>query len=87
MPKLNWEIVKWNIAEAREELERIEKLIANNEISEGSLEVGMIHAFHHLNKAWNARRASISRYAKCSDQDFNKWGEFPTDIELLKIKV
>jgi hypothetical protein len=86
MPKLNWDVVKWNVAEAREELESIERLIANDEMSEAGLEVRVVHAFHHLNFAWNARRASTDRYSKCAKADFNKWGQFPTDIELLKIE-
>jgi len=87
MARLNWEIVKWNIIEAREQLEEIEQKIANGEISEGRFEVMVTHAFHHLNFAWNARRASMKRYSKMSEEDFNAWGGIPSDIELLKIET
>ncbi|HEY2865486.1 MAG TPA: hypothetical protein VGJ02_00215 [Pyrinomonadaceae bacterium] len=84
MPKLNWEIVKWNIAEAREQLEEIERQIATGEISEGSFGVMITHAFHHLNFAWNIRRVSTKRYSNLTTEDFNFGGDFPADIELLK---
>ena len=87
MAKLNWEIVKSNIAEAREQLEEIEKQIRDAEISEGSFEVNIAHAFHHLNFAWNIRSVSSKRYAKCSHADFNSWGAFPSDIELMKLET
>lgn len=86
MPKLNWDIVKWNVTEAREQLEKIEQQILANEISEFTLEVEMAHAYHHLNKAWNARRVTSSRYQKCATADFNEWGEFPTDLELMRVE-
>jgi hypothetical protein len=86
MPKLNRKIVKSNIVDVREQLEQIESQITSGEISEGAFEAMMLHAFHHLNFAWNIRKISTKRYMNLTDDDFNFWGDFPTDLELLRIK-
>ena len=86
MSRLNRKIILSNISEAREELERIEARVGKGgELSEGELEVMLMHAYHHLNFAWNARRAPMKKYRDMSDADFNAWGQFPTDLELLTI--
>lgn len=82
MAKLNWEIILYNLVEAREQIEQIEKL-ANSEKkpSEIEFQIKLLHAYHHLNFAWNIRHASTKSYAKLTEDDFNKWGKYPTDIE------
>lgn len=86
MPKLNWEIILSNIKEAREQLEEIENLIAQNEtISEIELQIKLEHAYHHLNFAWNIRRKSSKKYAKLSDKEFNEWSKFPKEIHISKL--
>jgi hypothetical protein len=82
MRRLNPDIILYNVSEAREELERIEALIrAGDKLSEGELSVMFEHAYHHLNFAWNARRAPMKSYQHLKDEDFNAWGRFPADIE------
>jgi hypothetical protein len=54
--------------------------------SEGALEVGLGHAYHHLNSAWHVRHIATSRYARCSDRDFNRWGRFPRDVWLPEVE-
>ncbi|MBF0550836.1 MAG: hypothetical protein HQK60_09895 [Deltaproteobacteria bacterium] len=84
--QVNLTIIKSNIAEARQELERIEALIRTGDISdEGELWVMMQHAYHHINFAWNARNISTERYAHLTHQDFNQFGKFPTDVDELEI--
>ena len=85
MPRLNWKIVNRNIIEAREQLEEIERKLASGKFSEGEFEVMITHAFHHLNFAWNIRRVTTKQYANLTSEDFNTWGEFPSDIELLGV--
>lgn len=78
---INWEVVAPNISDAREELERIESLIAGGTAPDDEdFRVRMQHAFHHLNFAWNARHASIDRYANLTQDDFERWGRFPHDL-------
>jgi hypothetical protein len=86
MPKLNWEIIRYNIAEAREQLEQIEGLArGRKKPSEGELQIMLEHAYHHLNFAWNIRHVSTKRYSHLSDDEFNEWGKFPSGIEVSKI--
>jgi len=87
MPKLNWEIVLWNITEAREQLEQIEQSIKSGEISEGSFRVLLEHAFHHVNFACNIRKVTSKRYANMSDEDFNLWSKFPIEIEPYEVRT
>lgn len=83
MTKVNWSTVIHNIREARLQLQSLETLIADaDRRSEAELQIGLAHAYHHLNVAWRARRASASRYKGMSDADFKEWGRFPTDLDL-----
>jgi hypothetical protein len=87
MGRLNRKLILHNVSEAREELERIEALVSKGgELSEARLSVMFEHAYHHLNVAWNARRVPMKRYSHLTHADFNAWGQFPTDLELLTIE-
>ena len=83
MKDINWDIVLSNIAEARHELESMESIIKKKTFSEGELQVGLQHAYHHLNFAWNVRHVSTRRYAHLSDAEFRKWGKYPREIDKL----
>lgn len=86
MPKLNWEIILHNIAEAREQLEQIEGLTGKGKkITEGELQIMLEHAYHHLNFAWNIRHVSTKRYSQLSNDEFNEWSKFPKQIKEAKI--
>ena len=88
MKKLNWKMIKSNIAEARDELEVIEAKIDSDEmLDEVEYQIKMEHVYHHLNFAWNARNISRDRYVNLTDQDFNKFGKFPEDIELAEVDL
>jgi hypothetical protein len=87
MPKLNWEIILYNIAEAREQLEQIEERAkSGTKPSEVEPQIMLEHAYHHLNFAWNIRHVSTKRYEKLSDDEFNEWSKFPEEIEESKIE-
>ena len=78
---INWKIVASNISEDREELERVEALVAAGTPPEDEeFQVLMQHAFHHLSVAWNARNESLERYANLSHDDFERWGRLPQDL-------
>jgi len=79
----NPKIIRSNIAEAIEELQRIERKAADGELLEGELQVGLLHAYHHLNFAWNVRRVSSSEYSRLTQEQFEQWGKYPTEIEEL----
>lgn len=71
------EIILQNIAEAREQLEEIEKSLLNPEYEECELQIDLEHAYHHLNYAWNIRDESDAALATHSDEDFARWSKYP----------
>lgn len=88
MTRINWKVVLSNLSEAREELEKLESMAADARgRTEGRLEVGLGHAYHHLNCAWHARRVPMLRYANLKDGDFNRWGRFPKNVWLPRVEV
>jgi hypothetical protein len=81
--RINWRTVLSNITEAREELQHLEAMAVDRRCrNEAELEVGLGHAYHHLNSAWHVRHIPTSRYAHLSDREFNQWGRFPKDVWL-----
>lgn len=85
MPKrkgrLNLQIVRSNIAEAIEELQKLELRASIGDLHEEELQVGLCHAYYHLNFAWNIRRVAMREYANLSKTQFDEWGRYPSDIE------
>jgi hypothetical protein len=51
---MNLEIILSNLSEAVEELQRLAQKAAKQELSEGEFQVGLRHAYHHLNFAWQS---------------------------------
>ncbi len=79
--KMNWKIIESNVREAREELESLEKLIADKKKrNEIELQISLQHAYHHLNFAWHIRRKPTKKYGNCSNRDFKAWGQFPQNF-------
>ncbi len=78
---LNPYIIGRNLDEAIEELTRTRQRVASGEILVEQLQVGLAHAYHHINFAWNARFASTEAYAHLTKAQFNRWGKFPTNID------
>ncbi|MGH7949634.1 MAG: hypothetical protein ACREQF_10445 [Candidatus Binataceae bacterium] len=85
VPKpINWNLVALNISEAREELQSLESMLADRDKrSEGEFEVRLEHAYHHLNFAWNARRASNDQYRHLTQSNFTRWGKFPKSLPMV----
>ncbi len=48
-------------------------------LDERALFVSMIHAYRHLNGAWNCRHASEERVRRCAPADVKRWSQFPED--------
>ncbi len=83
---MNWKVIAGNLREAREQIAEIEKRIEKKDYpDEAEIYLNLQHAYHHLNFAWNARTIKTAEYARMTDADFNKWGQFPKDIEVFKI--
>jgi hypothetical protein len=79
----NRKIIASNIREAIEELQKLEGKALNGTLLEEQLQVGLLHAYHHLNFSWNVRRVSSSEYASLDKNRFEQWGRYPKDIENL----
>jgi hypothetical protein len=79
--RLNLKIIGSNIAEATEQLARLLQRISPGELDEGELQVGLQHAYHHLNFAWNVRREPTSAYVALTQEQFEQWGKYPPDID------
>jgi hypothetical protein len=75
--------VLWNLREAAEALTGlIAEMEGNPEYDQGQFELDLNHVYHHINTAWNARNASRDRTEACTEQDFQDWRQFPTDIDM-----
>ena len=81
--KLNLEIIKSNLSEARKELEKLERKAASGALEEVELKIGLQHAYSHLNFSWNIRRIPTAQYASLTQAEFDKWGRYPPEIESL----
>ena len=86
MNRLNWEIIKGNIEEARKQLQDVVTLIEKGEYPyKEELQIMMQHAYHHINFAWNAKNIAIKRYNNLTIADFNTFGKFPKDIKAIHV--
>ncbi|RLD11546.1 MAG: hypothetical protein DRI44_03275 [Chlamydiae bacterium] len=80
---MNYDIIITNLEQASQALQdtilkiQKQKNILDDETIEDEFEVNLQHIYHHLNVAWNARRASIQKYRNMKDADFNEWSKYP----------
>jgi len=63
---LNNKIIAGNLAEANEEVVGLIFKAVHGGLKEEGLQIGLLHAYHHLNFAWNIRRARTGDYATLS---------------------
>jgi hypothetical protein len=81
--EMNRDWVLFNLREAEEEIRRtIADIEAAPDYGYGKLVVAMGHAYHHLNTAWNSRDENPETVEACSDGDFQRWRQFPTDLDM-----
>jgi hypothetical protein len=79
----NREIIRSNISEAIEELQKLERKALKGELCEEELQIGLLHAYHHINFVWNIRRISTYEYSHLTQEQFEAWGKYPAEIEKL----
>ena len=83
---MNKDFILFNLREAEEEITKtINDLQTEAEYDEPEFSVALMHLFHHVNTAWNARHTTAEQSNQCSDADFNRWGTYPTDLDLLLV--
>lgn len=80
---MNREYTLFHLREALEELTRtVEEMELNPEFGAGEFSVAMEHLYHHLNTAWNARAATQAEATVCSEENYQRWRQFPKDISF-----
>jgi hypothetical protein len=80
---LNLMIIEHNLDEAIGELTKLKREATEGTIHVARLQVGLLHAYHHVNFAWNARYASTEAYTHLTQAQFKRWGRYPKSIENL----
>ncbi|KAA6461201.1 hypothetical protein DYQ86_13240 [Acidobacteria bacterium AB60] len=80
---LNLMIIEHNLDEAIEELKKLKKEATEGTIQLSRFQVGLLHAYHHLNFAWNARYATTEAYQRLTQAQFKRWGRYPKRIENI----
>ena len=82
---MNTDFLLFNLREAQEEIENtIRDLETDSDYGESEFSVAMMHLYHHVNTAWNARKSTPEQSKSCTDEDFNRWSRYPTDLmEML----
>lgn len=75
--------ISFNLDEAVEELQSLLEKAKDGTLNEGQLQVGLLHAYHHMNFAWNTRRVSTSEYGQQVRARFKEWGRYPPEIEEI----
>ena len=81
---MNKELILFQLREAREATDKlISDIEAEPDYDYGNFVVDMSHVYHHVNTAWNGRDAPSARVAESSESDFQKWRQFPQDLEIL----
>lgn len=80
---MNREYVLYHLKEAHEELTKtIREIEHNPDYDFGEYIVAMTHLYHHINTAWNAKDVTPERADRSSEEDFERWRQFPSDIDL-----
>lgn len=80
---MNKDYVLYNLRDALKEIEdTIKDIESDPEYGEGEYSVAVNHLYHHVNTAWNARYASVAEVDECSEESFQKWRQFPQDVEM-----
>jgi hypothetical protein len=80
---MNRDYILFHLREGLEELERtVRELEQDQEYEQSEFMVAMEHLYHHLNTAWNARGSSPEAAHECSEADFHRWRQFPSDMSL-----
>ena len=66
--------------------EYVDVLAKRLPLTDSALFFSMAHAYHHLNFAWNSRRAPEERVWACAQADFARWSRFPGGAPFLDLQ-
>jgi hypothetical protein len=80
---VNREFILFHLGQAATELARTRQAIEDRPgYGYDELRVAATRLYHHINTAWNARDESVNVPAESSEEDFARWRQFPTDLDL-----
>lgn len=80
---MNFKIIQTNLSEAVEELQGLERKAAKEELTVEAFQIGLLHAYLHLNTAWNVKYRTTEEYISLTDKQFKQWGKYPKGIERV----
>ena len=66
--------------------EYADRLAKRLPLTDSGLFFSLAHAYHHLNFAWNSRRAPEERVWACAQADFDRWSRFPKGAPFLDLQ-
>jgi hypothetical protein len=80
---VNREYILFHLREAAAQLaQTIHDVETQADYGYGEYSVATTHLYHHINTAWNSREESNEAVAECSEADFDRWRQFPKDLDL-----
>jgi hypothetical protein len=75
--------VSFHLKESSETLQKIIRAIESRaQFSNEEFELAIVHAYDHLNTAWNSRFITDDKARNHTDWDFAEWRQFPKDLNL-----
>ena len=82
---MNKEHVLFHLKEAHDALEKMIQEIENDpEYANLEYWGEMRHLYYHVNTAWNGRHATPEEAEECSEENFDRWRQYPgDDLELF----
>ena len=75
--RLNYVIIEGNLAEAIAQLQVLREDAKKHKLGEVDFQIGLQHAYHHLNFAWHIRHVTTQQYKHLTTKLFNLWGRYP----------
>ncbi len=74
--------ILFHLTDASEQITSLIEEVQKGALSEKDFRISLKHAYHHLNWAWNGRKARKEELEAISDQNFAEWRLFPSDIRI-----
>ena len=83
---MNRDWVVFHLTEARDEINKtLAEINETPDYDYGEFWVAMQHLYHHANTAWNSRDATQTQVENATDEDFNRWSQFPSDLPTMSV--
>jgi hypothetical protein len=84
---MNKPAIKAHLKEAADQLAATLEAIDKKNFRKESLLIDLSHVYHHVNSAWNGKDCTPKQYRECSEKNFYRWRQFPSEEEMLLDRV